>query len=59
MTKMMGITRLPLAVVDEEGNSSCPWCGEAVSRKSSAHYFKKHNVRPAAEGEFGDWVVVE
>ncbi len=57
--KYPGITRVPLARVDEDGNSFCAWCGDAVSRKSNAHYFAKHNVRPTTEGEFGDWVVVE
>ena len=57
--KYPGITRVPLARVDEKGDSFCAWCGEAVNRKTSTHYFVKHNVREALEGEHCDFVVVE
>jgi hypothetical protein len=54
-----GLTRVPLPVTDENGDSFCAWCGEAINRKTSTHYFAKHNVREALEGEHCDFVVIE
>ena len=59
MTKLPGITRVPLPVTDKDGNAACAWCGEAVSRRTNAHYFKKHSVQAAPEGAPYSFVVVE